>query len=502
MKWPWSESIAQRILWGYYVLVALVAVTMVLMWASLVRVRSQIYVLEASSELMDTVLEVRRYEKNWLLYRETFDFENNEKMVAAAIVLLDQRRQDFTAKGPVDAVSRMRSGLVDYRSLMHQEVRVLGTDQQQRLEEELRAQGKKLVEQAEVLNRRIRDSIDRTLELVSVFGMLFVLFVAVLAVFIGQKMATSVVQPLQQLVSYTRQIVADQTAVWTSSIKAVEVNAVVDALTGMMAILRRQEQQIIQREKLAAVGTLVAGVAHELNNPISNAGSSAQILLEELQEAKEGGEFDRAFFRDMVVQIVEQADRARGIVRALLEFSREREVRPTQLRVSEFVLQTSRLVRGEIPSNVILKVVIGKDGLFWADKQKLQQALVNLLLNAVQAVGEKGKILLHSWLDEEDENIFFEVKDNGPGIPDAVLEKIFDPFFTTKDVGEGAGLGLAVTREIIGKHGGTIRVDTEDGYGSRFVIKLPVKLSEQMLGGLEEGAGSAGGGIGAPTGTG
>ncbi|MFC1512884.1 sensor histidine kinase [Thermodesulfobacteriota bacterium] len=481
MKWPWSESIAQRILWGYYVLVALVAVTMVLMWASLVRVRSQVSVLEASSELMDTVLEARRYEKNWLLYREDFDFENNDKMVAAAIALLDERGQDFRGNEPADTISRMRRELVLYRSVMYQEARVLGTDQQQRLEEELRARGKTLVDQGEVLKRRIHESIDHALEMVSVFGVLFVSFVSVLAIFIGQKMATSVVNPLQQLVLYTQQIVTDQTSAWTSPIKSVEVDAVVDALAGMMAILRRREKQIIQREKLAAVGTLVAGVAHELNNPLSNAGSSAQILLEELQEAEEGGEIDRAFLRDMVVQIVEQADRARGIVRALLEFSRERSVRPTQLRVSEFLLQTSRLVRGEIPSNVNLEVVIGKDGLFLADKQKLQQALVNLLLNAVQAVGAEGEIHLHSWLGEEDDEIFFEVKDNGPGIPDAVLGKIFDPFFTTKDVGEGSGLGLAVTQELIAKHGGKIKVETEEGQGTRFLIRLPAKLSGQML---------------------
>ena len=481
MRWPWSDSIAQRILWGYYVLVALVAVTMVLMWASLVRVRSQVSVLEASSELMDTVLEIRRYEKNWLLYRESFDFDNNDKMVAAAIALLDERGQDFIGNEPADTISGMRRDLILYRSIMYQEAKVLGTAQQRPLEESLRARGKALVEQGEVLKRRIHESIDHALEMVSVFGVLFVSFVAVLAIFIGQKMATSVVNPLQQLVFYTKQIVTDQTSAWTSPIKAVEVDAVVDAMAVMMAILRRREKQIIQREKLAAVGTLVAGVAHELNNPLSNAGASAQILLEELQEAGDEGAIDRAFLRDMVVQIVEQADRARGIVRALLEFSRERAVRPTELRVSEFLLQTSRLVRGEIPPNVNLEVVIGNDGLFMADKQKLQQALVNLLLNAVQSVGEEGDILLHSWLGDEDDEIFFEVKDDGPGIPQSVLGKIFDPFFTTKDVGEGSGLGLAVTREIIVKHGGTITVETEEGRGTRFLVRLPTKLSEQML---------------------
>jgi len=479
MKWPWSASIAQRILWGYYVLVALVAITMVLMWVSLVGVRGQIYTLEAGSEFLDTVLEVRRYEKNWLLYRETLDFESNEAMVAAALTILNRHQHEFIAKGD-DNVSRLRQGLVNYRELMKREVSLLGTARQQELEESIRAQGKILVTEAEVLTQRLRTSIDHTLELLSVGGLLFVTFVAILAVFIGQKMATSVVLPLQRLVSYTKEIATDQAAQCLTPESSVEVTAVVDALSNMVDTLRRREQQMIQREKLAAVGTLVAGVAHELNNPLSNAGSSAQILLEEFQEAAEGGEIDRAFMRDMVVQIVEQMDRARGIVRALLEFSREREVRPSELRLSEFLLQTSRLVRGEIPANVIMEMVISRDGLFWADKQKLQQALVNLLLNAIQAVGEEGEILFHSWLDEARDEIVFEIKDNGPGISEELLGKIFDPFFTTKEVGEGSGLGLAVTREIIVKHGGTVQVETKPGAGTTFVVTLPVRLSEQM----------------------
>jgi len=212
-------------------------------------------------------------------------------------------------------------------------------------------------------------------------------------------------------------------------------------------------------------------VAHELNNPLSNASASAQILLEELQEANIP---DSEFLLEMAAQIDEETDRARDIIRSLLEFAHDREMRPAELELERFVRQTSRLVGNDFPAEIEFTLEISKDGLFFADKRQLQQALINILRNAGQALEGRGKILLRAGIDDERGEALIEVRDNGPGIAAIDIEKIFDPFYTTKDVGKGSGLGLAVTREIIRKHGGEIAVESEQGHGAAFFIRLPV----------------------------
>jgi signal transduction histidine kinase len=260
--------------------------------------------------------------------------------------------------------------------------------------------------------------------------------------------------------------------------KTEEIRVVIQAFNVMLAKLEQREKQVIRSEKLAAVGTLMAGVAHELNNPLSNAGISAQILLEEMKEPEE---VNKAFQMDMLEQIVEQTDRARDIVRSLLEFSREKAVKPSQFMVSEILDRTAKLVRGDVPTHVTFSLAVETDGLFRADKLKLQQALINLLRNAFQAVGDEGEVELKGSLDERENQVRFSVKDNGPGIPAEIREKIFDPFFTTKEVGEGSGLGLSVAYDIINKHGGTITIESEKGRGTTFFITMPVQSSQQPL---------------------
>ena len=120
-------------------------------------------------------------------------------------------------------------------------------------------------------------------------------------------------------------------------------------------------------------------------------------------------------------------------------------------------------------------MIVEKDGVFWGDKLRLQQALVNLLLNAFQAAGDKAIITLRGTLDTEKHQVRLEVEDNGPGIPSEIITSIFDPYFTTKDVGQGSGLGLAITHEIVTKHGGKISVESEMGKGTRFRISIPTE---------------------------
>jgi len=248
--------------------------------------------------------------------------------------------------------------------------------------------------------------------------------------------------------------------------------------------LELRQGQLVRSEKLAALGTLLSGVAHELNNPLSNISSSCEILAEEI----DGG--DNAFKRELLGQIDDETWRARRIVRSLLDYARGRDFRKEAVLVAPLVEDTLRLIKGRIPAGVHVERHIRDELAVAGDKQRLQQILFNLIGNAAEAVGGAGDIVVAARrLDAGQEpflagalvfgqcgdgaTVEIEVRDNGQGIAPDVLPRIFDPFFTTKDVGQGMGLGLFIVFEIVEEHRGCVAVASEPGKGTAFFVRLP-----------------------------
>jgi signal transduction histidine kinase len=475
MKWPWSGSIAQRIKWAFYALMALVVLGLVLSWVNMGQISIQIDALKTTSGLLDTVLEIRRYEKNWIIYRDLPDFDTNQKWVLKAMKLLEDHAEVLTKSSPESSINSLQGLLTNYQALMQEEFEYMNSGQGHHLLQKIRQEGHQMIVIAELMDNTMRKAIAVTLKRITMNGLGFIIFVAVVAFFLGKQLTISVVNPLRQIVKCTEEIASgdvyrcDQ---FKNTINISEINAVLYAFEVMLTKLEHREKLAIQTEKMAALGTLVAGVAHELNNPLSNAGTSAQILLEELHETDT---VPKQFQIEMLEQITEQTDRARKIVKALLEFSREKTINPLELKISDLVHHTMEMVLGDIPAHTETKVIVENDGVFWGDKLRLQQAIVNLLVNAFQAVGGNALITLRGNLDTSEHHVRLEVEDNGPGIPSEVISSIFDPFFTTKDVGQGSGLGLAITHEIITKHGGSISVESEPQKGTKFIIILPTE---------------------------
>ena len=475
MKWPWSGSIAQRIKWAFYVLMALVVLGLVLSWVNMGKISNQIDALKMTSGFLDTVLEIRRYEKNWIIYRDVPDYNINQEKIAKALNMLEDNQEVFSKFSPEVKFKRLLEIVKNYKALMREELKIMNSGQEHQLLEKIREVGHEMITIAELLDDDMRKAIAVTLNRITMNGLGFIIFVAVVAFFLGKQLTISVVKPLNQIVECTQEIASgdvhrcDQLK---KTINISEINAVLHAFEVMLTKLEHREKLEIQTQKMAALGTLVAGVAHELNNPLSNAGTSAQILLEEMHESDM---VPRQFQVEMLEQITEQTDRARKIVKSLLEFSREKTINPLELKISDLVHRTMEMVLSEIPAQTETKVIVENDGIFWGDKLRLQQALVNLLLNAFQASGDRATIILRGSLDTEKHRVRLEVEDNGPGIPPEIITSIFDPYFTTKDVGQGSGLGLAITHEIITKHGGNISVESELGEGTRFVITLPTE---------------------------
>ena len=240
-------------------------------------------------------------------------------------------------------------------------------------------------------------------------------------------------------------------------------------------MLEEAKTRLFHSEKLAAVGALMAGVAHELNNPLSSILLFAELLL------RGNGQQDTRAYGE---RIVLQAQRASGIIRGLLDLSRKNPLQRVSFDVSEVIKRTVNLMAHELRVHNIECFLSAPDGAsrIRGDPSRLEQVLVNLIMNACQAMftAHKGgclrisvglKTSASTTGDQSKSSVWISIKDDGPGIPDAVKAHIFEPFFTTK--AEGTGLGLSICRGVIEDHGGQIRVESHIGEGSTFLLELP-----------------------------
>jgi two-component system NtrC family sensor kinase len=255
-------------------------------------------------------------------------------------------------------------------------------------------------------------------------------------------------------------------------------------LVAAMEQLKSTQAQLMQAEKLSAIGHLVAGVAHELNNPLTSVIGYAQLVEEELRE----GPSDRpaAEVAHDLRRIADEAERAARIVRNLLAFARRQRVARAPQIVGEVCRRVLALRQYDMRMSGVELVSEIPDDLppVFADDQQLQQVLLNLVLNAEQAMrgAEVKRLIVEARHDPESGAIELRVTDSGHGIETANLSRIFDPFFTTREVGEGTGLGLSICYGIVRDHGGHITVDSVPGAGTTIRVILPARLDDPAVG--------------------
>lgn len=232
--------------------------------------------------------------------------------------------------------------------------------------------------------------------------------------------------------------------------------------------LEETQMQLIQAEKLAGIGLLAAGVAHELNNPLSGILGFSQLLLEEDKLTTQQ--------REDIQTILTQSQRCKVIIQNLLQFSRRKEPKMEPVDPLTLVRTTLDLVKYEYSTAgvEILQRVPATCPMVFGDPNQLQQVLLNLLTNSKQAMENRGKGKLEIEVTTDEDDVVLRVRDNGHGIPKEIQGKIFDPFFTTKPVGKGTGLGLSICYGILQHHHGDIQVESTEGTGTTFTIRLPV----------------------------
>ena len=479
-------GIRKKITYGFYLLLFLMVGSAVLTYVLVKRVEDQVAFSEVIEDFFNTTLELRRFEKNYFLYRQAKDFQENQfywgqirdiyENNAAALHQVVSSPETQQLARVIEAYNRHMGQLHAYYQQIAQGADYAGSGHtQEKLEEQLRSTGKELTEFGEKTRNAVKRKITTLLKTTQKILLASMVCLFVSALTIAALLGRKVVNSLKILEGYTKRISQGDFVEVAVGEGEQEIRSLLTAFNRMTKELQMRQHQLVQSEKLAALGTLLSGVAHELNNPLSNISTSAQILGEEIDED------NVEFKKSLIGQIEMQSDKARDIVRTLLEFSRIKEFKKEKLFFKKLVDETILLLRGHVPSEVVIGVDVPEALSIVVDKQRMQQVLLNLIKNGIDALQGKGHIWISALgtgcgtgLDE----VEILIEDDGPGIDAEHVNRIFDPFFTTKDVGKGSGLGLFIVHDIIEWHGGSISVDSRPGLGTTFIIWLPGEQQE------------------------
>jgi len=427
--------------------------------------------------------------------------DKNEKVIGA-VMALHLFNKDFTLVDRVkevagiDTVTIFLGDLRVSTNVMTQEgERAIGTRVSKEVSDVVLDQGKEFIGPAFVVNENYITRYDPLINhagerigilyvgvkqasfyrLVNIFNQrigLVTIGMVLLTFILTTPVSRAITRPLEQireLVVANRRVAEGDMSVRVSSKAGGEIGELTGSFNSMLDTLQRTQDQLVQSEKLASLGQLAAGVAHELNNPLGTILLYTDILLKDSSPESQ-------LRRDLVI-IVEETMRCKGIVGALLEFARQSQViaKPTDLNALILrVIDVERKRYKDKPIQISHKLV-EKLPKIQADYGQIMQVLDNLIENAVYSMPKGGKVLVRT-LNEPAGMVTIEVSDNGMGIPPEDLKKLFTPFFTTKPIGKGTGLGLPIVYGIVKMHRGQITVRSKVNQGTTFIIQLPIRL--------------------------
>jgi two-component system NtrC family sensor kinase len=304
----------------------------------------------------------------------------------------------------------------------------------------------------------------------------------VLAIGLGYVLENIILRPVHRLIEVSTEVSHGNFSPEIGPISKSEIGVLQETFKSMLASLQERDKRIkaeseiklVRSEKQASIGRLAAGVAHEINNPLTGVLTFTHMLLQRTDLGDE--------VRSDLKAIAQQTERVRRIVKNLLDFSRQTEINPGPTDINRVVSTAVLLMRNQaLVKGVKLKFKPGEEiPLFTLDANQMQSVMLNLLLNALDATKRGDSIMITTDIGTSGngasmQGVEIQVKDTGCGIPPENLDKLFDPFFTTKEVGQGTGLGLAVSYGIVQRHGGNIQVQSTVSKGSTFTIWLPIE---------------------------
>lgn len=432
--------------------------------------------LEIANEFTLEIIQARRFEKNFFLYGTNLD-EALDNVAKARETLKRNGKELKKILGDTHGV--ILTNIEKYQRLLEklsfmQENDGFTSDQfrlKKKTELGLRKYGREMVYMAQDLIKRERAAVSKILSrsrTMHFYTLIFLLiFLALNASFLGSRILGNT----RRFSRYAKRIASgNYTPILPAKRYQDEFTDMAIAINQMILELENREAILVQSHKMRAVGTLTAGVAHELNNPLNNITLTAHMLLEDFKSLDDDERME------MIQDIISESGRSKKIISNLLDFARESSSQVEPLDLAELLKETVALASNQIKLSGIKVEFQASENLprVHADAQQLTQVFLNLILNAVDASSKGDKIQVVVLPADDPNYVSVKVVDTGAGIPEHILPSIFDPFFTTKGKGKGTGLGLSVSQGIIAKHGGRIRVASKEGQGAIFTVTLPV----------------------------
>ena len=464
------NTIRGRIVGVFVGCLAFVVILTAFYYWNLFSIERRLTIAENFEDLFNDMLEIRRYEKNFLFYRDKDSLKQNISYIGETKEITAKLAVDIAEVIGEEQLQRFRSNLDSYKGMMEENRDRIESNINQIEVEKIREKGKELVDFTQNLLRIKRGRIHRALARTLSIPIAFAGSLILLIILIFQLVVKSILKPLA-LIQRTTEDVArgNYTPIPYEERRRDEISELIAAFNKMAGEIESRQEEVVQSRKIAAIGTFTSGIAHELNNPINNIYLTAETLLEEYTNLSD------AEANELILDVLNQADRAGEIVKNLLDFSRSERPSFTDLNTAAVIDSTVKLVKNQIMvAGISLDSKIPGDiPAIRGNLRKLQHVFLNLLLNAIQAMSGGGSIVIQASQDSGD-YLRIDVKDTGTGIKAEELEKIFDPFYTTKGVGRGTGLGLSLTYGIVKEHGGYIEVESEVGKGSTFSVYLPM----------------------------
>ena len=435
-------------------------------------IQAKLRFVEIADNLNASFLEMRLSEKNYFLYKDPLALQSiKEELHESEQMIRSMRENIITAVG-TENFKKLNSNLKRYG----EEVEKIDGKNTKVLEAGIREAGRALRMFSESIIKLERNKVNQIIS-ASSKGLLYffclVLFVATTSTYL---FFSKIFKSLRQIEKTANSISEGNFLETECKISNDELGSAMQAINSMCVELKTRHEQLIQSKKLASIGVLTAGVAHELGNPLNNISMVAQTYTELYDELNKSERLD------YMNTVLEECSRIKDIVQNLLDFSRPKK---TDFKVSDIntVIKNSlRLVQNMLHvSGVETGLNLQKElPMVYIDENKIQGVLVNLYTNAIQAMPPGGTLSIRSFFENDSGHIMIEIEDTGTGISPEFISNIFDPFFSTKGT-QGTGLGLSISYGIIKNHQGEIRVKSDVGAGTTFTIELPVYTAKEDM---------------------
>jgi two-component system NtrC family sensor kinase len=467
-------KLVHKIILGNVIIIVFIALVYAFSYQKFDLLLSKLNFVEIGDSLDETLLSMRLSEKNYFLYKDKSDLpliRDDLKKIGRAIN--DERKDLIRAVGE-ENINQLEAGLKRYE----QEVAHLEEAQvyPQEMEASLRETGRQLRAQSERMIRLERLSVSQMISDSRQALFYFFCLVLVVALTTSYFFFSKMFRSLRGIEKTAHAICKGNFCKVEGKPSKDELGSVIGAINSMCEELGTRHEQLIQARKLASLGILTAGVAHEIGNPLNNISMVAQTYIELYEHLKAE---DRLEYMQIVLQ---ESERIRKIVQDLLDFSKPKEADLGVADLNQLIRNALKLVQNMLDISRIESRLELEENLppVYVDKNKIEEVLVNLLTNAVHAMPTGGTVSIRTKPEDTGDDVVVEVEDTGEGIPPEFLPNIFDPFFSTKGT-QGTGLGLSISYGIIKKHNGKIDVKSVVGKGTTFMIQLPTHQKKEKI---------------------